>query len=123
MLRQRRSQARRSRSRIQETQARLRLREVWNEDAMNAARLLLAASAALIPAFAGYVYDFPTLLNHYSSSQWTANGTPSGASTNMYTSSDGNGGSLIFNSTVPAPSNNYEVRTTLTLLSSGGYYI
>ncbi|HYL35376.1 MAG TPA: hypothetical protein VEV17_05650, partial [Bryobacteraceae bacterium] len=89
---------------------------------MKTARALLAASACLAPAFAGYTYDYANLLNPYNSSQWSATGS-NNASSNMYTSSASNGGSLIFTSSLPAPSNSYEVRTTLTLTSSGGNYL
>lgn len=93
---------------------------------MKTARLALLAALCLAPAFAqvpqNYAYEYPSLLNPYSSSQWTSNGTNS-AATNMYTSSSSTGGSLIFNSSVAAPSNCYEVRFTLNLNSAGGNYL
>jgi hypothetical protein len=89
---------------------------------MKTVRLLFAACACLATAFGTYTYDDPNLLNPYNSSQWNANGTNS-ASNNMYTSSSSTGGSLIFKAALPAPANNYEVKTTLTLVASGGYYI
>ena len=89
---------------------------------MKTPRLLFALWACLVPAFAAYTYDYASLLNPYTSSKWTSNGTNS-VSTNMYTSSASNGGSLIFNQALPAPANSYEVRYTLALNASGGNYI
>lgn len=86
---------------------------------MRTIRLLMLAAWVLLPAVAQYQYDFPHLLNPYASSQWTANGTIS-ASNNMVTSSSS--GPLIFSTTIPGPNNEYEVRTTLALASSGGNY-
>jgi hypothetical protein len=60
---------------------------------MRTIRLLILAGFALVPAFAQYVYDYPALLNPYSSSQWTTSGTFS-VSNNMITSSST--GDLIF---------------------------
>jgi len=87
--------------------------------------LLLTLAACAAPAFAStYTYDYANLLNPYNSSQWAFNGTGSGA-TGMFTSSNtSTGAALIFvGGTLPSPSNGYEVRTTLTLTSSGGNYI
>ena len=85
--------------------------------------LLLAVSACLPLAFAGYSYDYANLLNPYSSGQWVANGSVS-ASNNMYTSpSSTDVGSLIWNGGSLSTPNNYEVRTTLALTSNGGSYI
>ena len=89
---------------------------------MNRVRLLALAVWAAATAFAGYTYDYSGLLNPYSASQWTGNGSYS-ASTGMFTSSASNGGSLILNGAVPSTPNDYEVRTTLTRASSGGTYI
>ncbi|HTS46968.1 MAG TPA: RHS repeat-associated core domain-containing protein [Bryobacteraceae bacterium] len=89
---------------------------------MTAARLALLASACLAPAFAGYTYDYPNLLNPYNSSNWSLTGSPS-PSNNFYTSSTSNGSSVLFGPGLPSPSNSYEVRTTLTLTASGGHYI
>jgi RHS repeat-associated protein len=88
---------------------------------MSPARWLLLACASAATCLAGYLYDAPNLLSPYSSSSWHLNGVNS-ASTGMYTSSDPSGGSLIWGSTVPGISNSYEVKTTLTLGSSGGNY-
>ncbi len=92
---------------------------------MKAARLALLAALGLAPAFAqapqNYAYEYPSLLNPYNSSLWTSNGT-STPSNNMYTSSATNGGSLILNQGIAAPSNCYEVRFTLNLNGSGGNY-
>ena len=85
------------------------------------ARLAILLCCSFAAANAAYVYDYANLLNPYTAGQWTANGTYS-AATGMFTSSATNGGSLIFNSTVPGPAGTYEVRTTLTLASSGGNY-
>jgi hypothetical protein len=82
-------------------------------------RFLALAVCSLASARAAYVYDFPSLLNPYTASQWTSNGTIS-ASNNMVSSSGS--GSLIFNPTVPGISNSYEVRATLTLATGGGIY-
>jgi len=84
--------------------------------------LLALTNCLLVPAFAAYQYDFPGLLNPYSASEWTINGTYS-ASNNMFTSSAYAGGALIFNSAVPGPASSYEVRTTITLTTSGGYFV
>ena len=92
---------------------------------MKTARVALFAPLCLAPAFAqapqNYAYEYPSLLNPYSSSQWTSNGTNS-ASTNLYTSSATNGGSLIFNQSIAAPSTFYEVHFKLSLPSAGGNY-
>jgi YD repeat-containing protein len=74
------------------------------------------------PFSTGYLYDFPQLLNPYSSGQWTSNGTVS-AATGLFTSSATNGGSLMLNSM--ALGNKYEVKTSLQLVqgSNGGNYI
>jgi hypothetical protein len=92
---------------------------------MKAARLALLAALGLTPAFAqapqNYAYEYPSLLNPYNSSLWTSNGT-STPSNNMYTSSATNGGSLILNQGIAAPSICYEVRFTLNLNGSGGNY-
>ncbi len=92
---------------------------------MNPARLLVALSLCLAPAFAAYNYDYSSLLNPYNSAWWANNGTGNSISTNFYTNGSSTGGSLIFNSgtPLPAPSYNYEVKTTLTLTASGGYYV
>jgi hypothetical protein len=86
-------------------------------------RLFVALAACAVPAFAGYTYDYANLLNPYNSSQWAFNGTGS-ASTGMFTSSNTTtGAAIIFTGgSLPSPSNGYEVRTTLTLTSSGGNY-
>src|SRR5258708_7748655 len=91
---------------------------------MKTARLLLAVSASLLPVFAAYTYDDASLLNPYTASKWTSNGTNTVA-TNSYTSSGTSGGSLILNLALPAPANSYEVRYTLTLASNStaGSYI
>ena len=89
---------------------------------MKTARWLLALAVCLAPAFATYSYDYPILLNPYVSTQWTSNGTNS-VSTNMYTSSATNGGSLIFTPTLPSPSTCYDVSYTMALNASGGNYI
>ncbi len=89
---------------------------------MTAARLVLLASLCLAPGFAAYTYDYASLLNPYNGGNWSATGTNS-VSTNFYTSSASNGGSLLFGPGLPSPSNSYEVRTTLTLTASGGHYI
>ena len=81
---------------------------------MKIARLALIAASLAAPAHAAYVYDFPNLLNPYTASKWTANGTIS-ASNNLVTSAATSGGSLIFNQTVPGVSNSYEVRTTIAI--------
>ena len=86
---------------------------------MRLPRLLVLTVGSLGCALASYVYDFPALLNPYTSSQWTVNGSIS-AATNMVTSSSA--GTLIFQPTVPGTANSYEVRMTLTLLASGGNY-
>ena len=91
---------------------------------MKTVRLLLAAAAVLVPAFAGYTYDYPSLLNPVNSGNWTANGS-NVMSTNLYSSnSNTTGGSEIFGPVVPGPEGSYEVRTTLhipTNASSGSY--
>ncbi|HTR35829.1 MAG TPA: RHS repeat-associated core domain-containing protein [Bryobacteraceae bacterium] len=79
---------------------------------MKTLRLFALAVCWPVACLAGYVYDFPSLLNPYTASQWTANGTIS-ASNNLVTSSSA--GSLIFNPTVPGASNAYEVRTTIAI--------
>src|SRR5579863_5617402 len=93
---------------------------------MKATRLGLLALLCLAPAFAqspqNYAYEYPSLLNPYTSSQWTSNGTNS-VSTNMYTSSASTGGSLIFSPAIAAPSNCYEVHFKLNLASPAGTYI
>src|SRR5262249_43635849 len=61
-------------------------------------------------------------LNPYNSGQWSATGSVN-ASSGLFTSADANGGSMILNGALPAPSNSYEVRTMLTLNASGGHYI
>src|SRR5579864_6656702 len=88
---------------------------------MRAARWFFLACASMASSFAGYVYDAPNLLNPYNSPSWTANGV-NNAGTGMYTSAHATGGSLMWGSAVPGVSNSYEVRTTLTLSSSGGNY-
>src|SRR5260370_27684732 len=89
---------------------------------MKTTSLLFLGSLSLAPAFAGYPYDFPNQVKPCNSGQWSATGSIS-ASSNRSTSADANGGSLIFNNGLPAPSNSYEVRTTLSLNASGGHYI
>jgi hypothetical protein len=93
---------------------------------MRTVRLALLACLALASAFAqapqNYTYEYPSLLNPYSSSQWTSNGANS-PSTGMYTSSASTGGSLIFCPTIAAPSNCYEVHFKLSLASPSGTYI
>ena len=93
---------------------------------MKTARLALLAGFALAAAFAqapqNYTYEYPSLLNPYTSSQWTSNGTNSVA-TNMYTSSASTGGSLIFSPAIAAPSNCYEVHFKLNLASPSGNYM
>ncbi len=86
---------------------------------MKTLRFLAILACSLVSASAQYVYDFPSLLNPYTASQWTANGTITG-STNLLTSSGR--GSLILNATVPGVSNSYEVSTTIALLATGGNY-
>ena len=127
------------RRRVQEIQARLRHQHLDRRNAGHRsnsmtwrthscvprahswARLAILLCCSFAAANAAYVYDYANLLNPYTAGQWTANGTYS-AATGMFTSSATNGGSLIFNSTVPGPAGTYEVRTTLTLASSGGNY-
>jgi hypothetical protein len=87
---------------------------------MRTIRFLILTGCALVPAFAQYVYDYPALLNPYNSSQWTSTGTFS-ASNNMFTSSSS--GNLFFIPTLPSPTSDYEVKTTLTLTASGGDYV
>ena len=83
-------------------------------------RTLTLTVFSFASARAAYVYDFPSLLNPYTASQWdTPNGTIS-ASNNMITSSGT--GSMIFNPTVPGVSNSYEVRTTLAIPQTGAFY-
>ncbi|MGD0299919.1 MAG: hypothetical protein ABSE86_22735, partial [Bryobacteraceae bacterium] len=93
---------------------------------MKTVRVALFAGLTLASAFAqvpqNYAYEYPSLLNPYSSSQWTSNGTNS-VSTNMYTSSASTGGSLIFSPTIASPSNCYEVHFKLNLASPAGTYI
>jgi hypothetical protein len=93
---------------------------------MKTARLALFTCFTLVSAFAqapqNYTYEYPSLLNPYSSSQWTSNGTNS-VSTGMYTSSASTGGSLIFSPAIAAPSNCYEVHFKLNLASPSGTYI
>ena len=85
---------------------------------MKTAPLLLAASAVLAPAFAGYTYDYQSLLNPVTSSQWTANGS-NVMSTNLYSSNNSTtGGSEILGPIVPGPNGSYEVRTTLSIPSN-----
>jgi RHS repeat-associated protein len=79
--------------------------------------VLLAAA----PLFATYTYYFSDTLTSITSN-WTANGVLTTGSSGL-TSINTNGGSLISNVAVPAPSNQYEVKTTLTLTQSGGSFI
>jgi len=92
---------------------------------MKISRVLLAALACLAPVFASYTYDYSSLLNPFNSNWWANNGGTNSISTNFYTNTSSTGGSLIFNSgtPLPSPSNNYEVKTTLTLAASGGTYV
>jgi hypothetical protein len=41
---------------------------------MKTARLFLAVTACLAPAYATYTYDYANLLNPANTSQWTPNG-------------------------------------------------
>ena len=91
---------------------------------MKTTRLLLAATACLTPAFAGYTYDWASLLNPANASQWTENGSSNVLSTDLYSSNGANGGSIIFGPSVPGTAGSYEVRYTLRLGSnsaSGSY--
>jgi hypothetical protein len=88
---------------------------------MTRLRIAALAACSLAPAFAAYQYDYPNLLNPYTASQWTGNGTYS-ASNNLFTAS-GAGGSIIFNSTVPGPSSTYEVRATIAAPQTWDEYV
>jgi len=89
---------------------------------MRIRRLLLAAASCLAPAYATYTYDYANLLNPYNVSQWTSNGY-NNAANGEYSSLSYIGGSLIFNSSVPYPSNSYELRYTLRLQNNPGSFI
>jgi RHS repeat-associated protein len=81
----------------------------------------LVLSLALAPAtlLAQYSYYYTDSLTSISSSYWTSNGTATG-SFDGFTASGTGGGSVIFSNTMPGPTGEYEVATTLTLASGGG---
>ncbi len=84
-------------------------------------RILLPVLLAT-PLLAVYTYYYSDTLTGINTSNWTQNG-PLSASGSGLTSVDANGGSLISTIAVPDGSSDYEVRTTLNLTASGGYYM
>lgn len=90
---------------------------------MMRARYLALMAVAIAPAlFAAYTYYFTDSLTSINTSNWTENGTLTAGSGGL-TSSNSNGGSLIYKLAAPDGSSNYEVKTTLTLTASGGTYV
>ncbi len=87
--------------------------------------LLLSLSLASASLLAQYQYYYTDSLTSIGSS-WTTNGTVSATSAGL-TATSSSGGSLIYNPTMPGPTGEYEVATTITLntscTSSCGTYI
>lgn len=77
---------------------------------MRTLRLVILAGSAVLSALAQYQYDYPNLLSSPNSSQWTLN--PYGYFYNTGFTAYGHG-SAIFTPTVPAPTNGYEVHSTV----------
>ncbi len=89
------------------------------------ARYLALLAAAVAPAlFAAYTYYYTDSLTSINTTYWTEN-NPSvlTAGSIGLTSSDTNGGSLIYKLAAPDGSSNYEVKTILTLKNTGGTYV
>ena len=78
--------------------------------------LLLSCSVAFAQGYTPYYSDTFSTIN---SANWYSNGSVSGGSSGLY----GTSGSLISKLAAPSPGNSYEVKMTLNLNSSGGYYM
>jgi hypothetical protein len=82
----------------------------------------LCVLGVLAPLFFGaYQYYYSDGLTSVDPTKWAQNGSVTPTSGGL-TATTANGGSLISTVAVPDGSNEYEVRTTLTLLNSGGTY-
>jgi hypothetical protein len=79
----------------------------------HAAALLLAS-----PLLGAYSYYYSDTLTSINSNNWYQNGTLTATSTGL-TSSGGSGGSLISKPGI-STGNDYEIRTTLNIVASGG---
>jgi hypothetical protein len=77
--------------------------------------LILSCSVGLAQGYTPYYSDTFTTIN---AANWHQNGSVSGGS-GLY----GTSGSLISTLAAPSPSNSYEVKMTLNLTTSGGYYM
>lgn len=70
----------------------------------------------------GYQYYYTDPLTSVNSSNWVQNGSVTATSTGLTATTSG-GGSLISSIAVPDGTSDYEVKTTLTLATSGGTYV
>ncbi len=86
---------------------------------MKTLRILTAGLAAAGAALAVYSYYYEDTLTTIDSTKWYQNGTLTATSQGL--TSTGNG-SLISKVAVPTGAD-YEVKTTLTLISDGGAYV
>lgn len=82
--------------------------------------LLLICGA--LPCFGVYTYYYTGALTSINLTKWAQNGTVSGTSIGL-TATTTAGGSLIHRDAVPDSANEYEVKATLRLMNSGGYYV
>jgi hypothetical protein len=89
---------------------------------MRAKKAVLVFACFGAPTFGQFSYYYTDTLTSVNTSNWTQNGTLSAGSGGL-TSSNSSGGSLISKISVPDGTSNYEVKTTLTLTSSGGTYV
>ncbi|HXJ43138.1 MAG TPA: hypothetical protein VNH18_27915, partial [Bryobacteraceae bacterium] len=87
-------------------------------------RLPLLLGLFTIPGclFASYSYYYTDSLTSINTANWYQNGTLT-ATTGGLTAPTANGGALVSKVGVPDGSSNYEVKSTLTLPSSGGTYV
>jgi len=85
--------------------------------------VVAGAAAVFAPFFYGaYSYYYSDNLTSIDTTKWYQNGAVTATSGGL-TATTLNGGSLISKVAVPDGSNEYEVKTTLTLTASGGTYV
>jgi hypothetical protein len=90
---------------------------------MKTFRAVTALFAVTTPAlFAQYTYDYVDALTSINGAKWTQAGSISASSTGA-TATSTNGGSVIYTPAIPGATGGYEVKSSLTLATSGGTYV
>ena len=85
-------------------------------------RILVSTILAAGALFGAYQYYYSDTLTTINTANWSQNGSVT-ATAGGLTATTANGGSLISKVSVPDGTSQYEVKTTLTLTTSGGTYI